>query len=166
MLNKNRVSQILLHGLFLLLAYILQAAVMPYLPVFGVCPVVLPIAAVGTGLFEGSFRGGIFGLIAGMLCDVSFNMPTVLFTVVLTIVGIITGVLAESIMARGFPSYFLCSLGALLLVGFCQCFSLIFFRDASAVTVVITLAGQTLYSIIFTIPFYFVSRAIGRGVLA
>ena len=122
----------------------------------------LPIAVAGIATFEGSSRGGGYGLLAGALCDISFNQPVFVMTVTLTLVGIVIGMLSETVMAKGFPTFFLGSLAALILTAFVSLFSLLFFNNVDVSTLLRTAARQTLYSMIFTIPLYFIVRSLGR----
>lgn len=154
------------HILFIIIVYIIQSMVFTYLPINGVFPVLLPIAVVGIATFEGSFRGGGYGLLAGMLCDVAFNQPVAVMTVALTIIGSVVGILSETIMARGFPTYFLCCAGVLVLTSLVSMFSLMFFSNVEFSALVQTGMLQTLYSIIFTLPIYPVVRALGRNVVS
>jgi hypothetical protein len=154
------------HIIFIIAIYILQSMVFTYLPIGGVVPVLLPIAVVGIATFEGSSRGGGYGLLAGLLCDISFNQPVIVMTVTLTVVGIVIGVLSETIMARGFPSYFLGCLGALILTAFVGFFSLLFFNDTDITALLRTAGEQTLYSVVFVFPIYFIVRALGKKVTA
>ncbi len=147
---------------YLLLLYMLQAMVLPRMPVMGVKPLILPLAVAGLALFGGHVTGGAVGLAAGMLCDLSFNQPTVQFTIILTLTGLSLGVLSDTVLAQGFPSYFLCSLGALIVCAACQVVPLVLFHGASIAPLLATAVRQTLVSLIFTVPLYYVSRYIGR----
>jgi len=160
---KIRIPFVLIaHIIFIVAIYILQAMVFTYIPLNGVFPVLLPIAVAGIATFEGSSRGGGYGLLAGMLCDISFNHPVIVMTVVLTLTGIVVGVLSETVMARGFPTFFLSCLAALVLTAFVSFFSLLFFNSVDITVLLKTAAEQTLYSMIFTFPIYFIVRALGR----
>ena len=155
--------RILFYTLFLLSVYALQGEILPHFPIYGYVPVLLPIAVVGTAFFEGSVRGGIFGLFAGMLCDTAFNQPTIVFTIALAIIGIVAGILTETVVVTGFPSFLACCFAAFILTSFIQMFKLLFFDGTSAVSLIITASFQTLYSMIFTLPMYYISRALGRN---
>lgn len=164
-MSKIKIPFVLIaHILFIVIVYILQSMVFTYIPIGGVYPVLLPIAVVGIATFEGSSRGGGYGLLAGMLCDVSFNQPVSVMTVVLTAVGIVVGVLSETIMARGFPTYFLCCAGVLVLTSFISMFSLVFFANVEFSALIRTGVMQAFYSIIFSLPIYPVVRTLGRKV--
>lgn len=166
-MSKVKIPVVLIaHIIFIVIVYIFQSMVFTYIPINGVFPVLLPIAVVGIATFEGSFRGGGYGLLAGMLCDVSFNQPVIIMTVVLTVVGISVGLLSETVMARGFPTYFLCCAGALVLTAFGSMFALVFFTGVEFSALIRTGIEQTLYSVIFTLPLYPVVRSLGRRVAA
>lgn len=152
------------HVIFIIVIYIFQSMIFTYIPINGVYPVLLPIAVVGIATFEGSSRGGGYGLLAGMLCDISFNEPVIVMTVVLTVLGIVVGILSETIMARGFPTYFLSCIGALLLTSFVSMFALVFFNGVDLSALLPTGILQTLYSLVFIIPIYPIVRALGRRV--
>ena len=127
----------------------------------------LPIAVVGIATFEGSFRGGGYGLFAGMLCDISFNQPVMVMTVTLTFVGIVVGLLSETIMARGFSDVFSRAASPRLFsTAFVSFFSLLFFSGVDIMALLRTAGSQTLYSMVFTIPIYFIVRSLARKVTA
>ena len=164
-MSKIKIPVVLIaHIILIVIIYILQSMVFTYFPINGVYPVLLPIAVVGIATFEGGARGGGYGLLAGMLCDVSFNQPVAVMTVALTFVGIVVGVLSETIMARGFPTYFLCCAGVQVLTSFVSMFSLVFFTNVEFASLMQTGMLQALYSLIFTLPIYPAVRALGRKV--
>ncbi|HHT17873.1 MAG TPA: hypothetical protein GXZ77_09240 [Papillibacter sp.] len=154
---------LILHIVFIVAVYMLQAMVFPYLPVGGYVPVLLPIAVVGIALFEGAFRGGGYGLLAGMLCDVAFHQPVLAMTITLTAIGIACGVLSETILARGFPSYIVCCFAALMLTSFVSMFSLLFYAGVDPFSLFQIALGQSLYSLIFACPLYFFVRLLARS---
>ncbi len=153
---------LLWHVLLVAALYILQACVFPYVPILRTVPLLLPPAVVGIALFEGSVRGGVFGLFAGMLCDVSFNQPTIVFTIALTLIGVVMGILAETVVARGFPSYMVFSLVAVAIIAFLQMFKLLFIDGVLVMAILWTFLLQTLLSLILAFPLYFVIRAVSR----
>lgn len=58
-------------ALFLLLAFLLRASVMPYLAIDGVTPNLILAVVVMTALRQGAARGGAFGLVAGFVVDIA-----------------------------------------------------------------------------------------------
>ena len=161
--SKNMaVIRVLILLPYLLILYILQSMVFTHLPLLGVKPMILPVAVAGASLFKGPVSGGVFGIFAGMLCDLSYNQPTIQFTIMLTLLGIAIGLLADTALVRGFPSFLLCSAIMLLACSLLQALPLTFFRGLKLAPLLDTGLRQTLYSLVFTIPLYYVSRFLSR----
>ena len=144
--------------LTMLLCYFLQSAVFSRLHIFGVSPLLLPLVAVGAGLLGSSGCGGAFGLLCGILCDAALGGGGLLFTVALTVMGFFSGFLGEFLLARGFPSYLLLSVGALLLSAFLQMFRLLVFDHVPAWGLIRVGLLQSLASAVFILPLYFCLR--------
>lgn len=159
---KKKIKRILAHILFLFVLYILQTSVFTHLRLFGVFPLILPLAVVGIGLFEDGFSGGVWGIVAGLLCDMSIADSSVLFTISLAAIGFFTGFLSEFIMTRGFPTYFVLSVIVLALLAFLQMFRYLVFDDVGFKILSRVAVNQTLYSAIFIIPVYYPVKRVTR----
>ena len=160
--RQRALIKILIVVPYMLVLYILQAMVFPYLRIGGAAPLILPLTVSGAALFNGRVPGGVMGIFAGMLCDMSFNQPTIVFTITLAIAGILLGALSDSLLVRGFPSYFLCSVGILVLCTFVQMVPLLFFRQVALAPLLDTAWRQLLYSVVFILPMYYLSRFVSR----
>lgn len=162
--SKQNVKRVLLHVILLLVLYILQTSVFTRFRLFGVYPMLLPLAVVGIGLFEDGLWGGIWGIAAGVLCDISIADSFFMFTVTLAVIGFFSGFFSEFILARGFPSFFVLSLISLVLIAFLQMFKyLVFYRISFMVLSKVALF-QILYSALFIIPVYYPVRRITRRI--
>jgi len=144
--------------------YVFQGVVFPFMRLNGLVPLLLPIAGTGIALYEGRYTGGIAGLFAGILCDVSFNQPAGIFTVFLTLTGLIVGTLADTVILRGFVTYFISCSVVLVISAFVQMFPLIISSYQSIpVYLLLSIAiQQTIYSLIFALPIWFFIRALGN----
>ena len=162
MQRRRLFTDILLHAALILTVYVFQALVFPHITALRLAPLLLPLATVGTAVFEGRMRGGIFGVFAGIFCDVAFTQPVASMTVLLMLAGLIIGFLSETIIARGFPAYFVCGLLVLVVSSFVQMFSLLFFQGIPATVLLPTAGYEILFSMIFSVPLYFVSRRLGH----
>lgn len=161
--SKKIIVRVLVILPYLLFLYILQGMVFPRLPVFGSVPLLLPMAVVGIAIYGGRISGGAFGLLAGMLCDLSFNQPTIQFTLILTFLGLFIGYLSDTVIVTGFPSYIVCSLGVLLVSGFFQAFRPLFFESAPFRPLLSIGLRQTVVSLLFVIPMYYLNRFVSRA---
>ena len=164
MKKKALIISIFLHALLLTTVYVFQGVIFPFMRLGGLVPLLLPVAATGIALYEGRYTGGIAGLFAGVLCDISFNQPTGVFTVLLTLTGLIVGTLADTVILRGFVTYYICCTAVLIISAFVQMFPLILFPsyDISIYAMIPTAIQQTIYSLILALPIWFFVRALGN----
>ena len=161
MKQRTRVISIFLHVLLLMVVYVFQGMILPYMRLYGFVPLLLPIAATGVAVCEGRDTGGIFGLFAGILCDVSFGEPAGVFTVLLTITGLIIGTLADTIITRRFATFLIFSAAVLAVSAFVQMFHLLFFAGVLLQPLISTAIRQSVYSILFAFPLWFFVKALG-----
>ncbi|MBQ3404347.1 MAG: hypothetical protein IJG63_02890 [Oscillospiraceae bacterium] len=159
---KKALMVTVLYLLFLIFVYLCQTFFLCGLKVFGARPLLLPVAAVGIAAFGGSVKGGAYGLVAGMLCDFSMQRPAIMFTLLLTACCICVGYLYDTVIAGGFPGYAVCSLGVLIISACFQMFSPLVYDGESFLALLSIAVPQTLYSLLFTLPFYFILRALHR----
>jgi len=152
---------IFLHALLLMTVYLLQGMVFPYLKLFGIVPLLLPIVCTGVAVYQGRVAGGIVGIFAGMLCDISFNEPTGVFTVLLTLTGLLIGLLADTVMARGIASYLICCAAVLTVCAFVQMFPLLFLEKVPSAPLMTMAFRQTVYSLFYAFPIWFFIRGLG-----
>ena len=156
------IVSIVLHAVLLMIVYILQGMVFPYLKFFGLVPLLLPIVSTGAAVYQGRIAGGIVGIFAGILCDVTFNEPVGMFTVLLTFTGLFVGALADTVMARGAATYYISCVFVLAISAFAQMFPLMFFDDVPSRPLLIMAVQQTVYSLVFAIPIWFFVKALGK----
>ena len=160
--RRAKVISIILHVLFVVIVYVFQGMVFPYLRVYGMVPLLLPIVCAGIAVYEGCHAGGIAGLFAGILCDASFNEPVGVFMMMLTLTGLFIGALADTVLTRGFVSYFLSCVFILMLSAIVQIFPLIFFAGIPYMPLLTVALWQTAYSLIFALPLWLIVRALGK----
>ena len=162
MKRRSIIISILLHALLLILVYIFQSMIFPFIRLLGLAPLLLPIVSTGVAVYEGRDAGGITGLFAGIFCDISFNEPVGLFTVLLTITGLLIGTLADTTITRGFVTYLLCCAAVLSASAIAQIVPFLFIRNAPIQPLISTAIQQTIYSLVFTLPIWFFVRALGK----
>jgi len=164
MKKKALIISILLHALLLITVYVFQGVIFPYMRLGGLVPLLLPVAAAGIALYEGRYIGGVYGLVAGILCDISFNQPAGVFTVFLTLTGLIVGTLADTVILRGFVTYYISCAAVLVLTALVQMFPMIVLPtyNIPAYVLLPTAIRQTVYSLILAFPIWFFVRALGN----
>ena len=152
---------VLYHALLLILVYLFQGMILPYLRLYGLTPMLLPIVGTGVAVYEGRDAGGVVGIFTGILCDVSLNAPVGLFTVLLTFTGLIVGNLADTVLVRRFATFLICCVVVLAISAFAQMFALLFFENVPPQALISIAIRQTLYSLLFAFPLWFAVRALG-----
>ena len=160
--RRSLVVTVIFHALALVIVFVFQGVIFPYLRLFGFVPLLLPIVSTGAAVYEGRYVGGVTGIFAGILCDVSFNEPAGVFTVLLTITGLLIGMLADTVMTRGFATYLLSCIVVFAVSAFAQIFPLMFFENVLPRPLLVTALWQTVYSMIFVFPLWFFARAMGK----
>ena len=161
-IETDRIFRALWYAVVILVSYLLQAMVFPYLPVFGAKPLILPVSAMAIAVYEGHVRGGAWGLAAGVLCDCALNQPTIQFTLTLLVLGVGVGLLGETLLNRGYASYAVTCAAGLLLCALIQTLRPLLYGGANLFLVLGISLVQTLYSMIFSIPAYLSVRRISR----
>jgi len=164
MKKRTLIITILLHALLIVSVYVFQGVVFPFMRLNGLVPLLLPIASTGIALYEGRYTGGIAGLFAGILCDISFNHPVGVFTVLLTISGLIVGTLADTVILRGFVTYYISCAAVLIVSAFVQMFPLMVnpFINIPLQSLIAIAIQQTVYSLILALPIWFFVQSLGR----
>ena len=159
-IDGKGIMKVLKYAGLLFLLYILQAAVFTHIRLFGVKPLILPVAIMCAALFEGMTAGGIVGLAAGILCDMSFNQPALQFTIFMTALGFAAGYLFETVLSTSFTSFLICTTAALFVCAVIQFFGIVVYNGADILSVLKTAVIQTVYSAVFIVPLYYVVRRI------
>ena len=69
MTRRDFILKWLLYALALLPVLLLEIYIFPWIPIFGIIPSLLPIAAITVAMLEGPVAGAGFGLFVGILSD-------------------------------------------------------------------------------------------------
>jgi len=163
MKKKALTSSILLHALLLIIVYVFQGAIFPFVRIGGLVPLLLPVVVTGIALYEGRYVGGLSGLFAGILCDISFNQPVGTFTVFLTVVGLGVGTLSDTVLLSGFITYYISCAAVLIVSAFIQMLPILAMPNNVQLSVLMTtLIWQTVYSLVLAFPIWFFVRALGK----
>ena len=106
----------LFYALALLPVWWLEVYVLNRFPVFGVIPMLLPVAAVTVAVLEGTVAGAGFGLAVGILSDAVCYGGGGGMTLGLCLLGWGSGAAAQYVLRRNFGGCLLCSATALAVI--------------------------------------------------
>jgi len=163
LIDLQKVRKAAIHLICIVLAVWLQTMVLSQVKLFGVKPFFLPAVVAAIALWEGGAWGGVLGMFTGAYCDMCSCDSTVLYLILFTAFGFFIGLLADFLMNRSFASYLLLTITALLITALCQIVPLWIFRGTTFGPLLGTALLQTLWSLPFTVPVYFIAkRLVGR----
>ena len=158
--RRAAIITVILYAVLLLVVYIFQSMIFPFIRIAGLVPLILPIVSTGIAVSGGRLAGGVSGLFAGIFTDLSFNQPLALFTVILTFTGVGVGTVADTIFTKRFGTYFISCTAVLALCALVRLLPLLVAGAAPVFVLFNTALWQTAYSLAFTMPIWFAIRKI------
>ncbi|MBQ9664306.1 MAG: hypothetical protein IJV40_14260 [Oscillospiraceae bacterium] len=159
--EKINIGKVLRYGLYLIVLLIVQNILFTQLRLFGVCPMVLPAAAVAMGMFEGATWGPLFSLLLGIFADMAFVENSVFFTLVFPAVSFVAAFISNFYINRRFFAYMGAALFGLLLTAAGQLLKTAA-SDTFSPVMVETALLQTLWSLPFAVAVYFPPARLSR----
>lgn len=152
-LSRVKVRRVLKYALYLFLALLMQNMLFTQLRIAGVCPMILPAAAVAVGMFEGPIWGAVLSLILGLFADMAFVENMILFTVLFPAISFATGFFSTFFINRRFFAFMGAAFLGLLVTALVQMLHIVALDTFSPVMFRVVLL-QTLWSLPFAVPAY------------
>lgn len=106
----------LAYSLALLPVWFAQAYLLSSYPLFGVRPMLLPLAAMAVATLEGPVAGAGFGLAVGLLFDTQLTGAAGAVVLLLPLLGVAAGAVTRYGLRQDFLGCLLCSAGALVIL--------------------------------------------------
>lgn len=119
MTRKDFLTKWFIYTMAFLPVWFLEAYVFSRVRLFGVSPMLLPLAAVTVAVLEGGTAGGAFGLFVGTVCDAMYHTGGAM-TLGITLLGVGAGITAQYRVRQSLLGCFICSAGALFLLDLCR----------------------------------------------
>lgn len=113
MTRRDFLLKWLLYALALLPILLLNLYVLPWFPLFGTIPTLLPVAAITLAVLEGPVAGAGFGLFVGILSDALIPGVPGAMTLGLTLLCLAAGAAARYGIHQNFSGCLICSASAL-----------------------------------------------------
>ena len=152
------------YGLGLLLVWLVDFHILPYLSFLGVSPMLLPVAVAVVAVLEGSNGGTGFGMAAGLVWALLSPGGSAWMVMSLALGGMLAGILSQFALQRSLPGSFLCA-GLLLILLDAGRILHELLSDTAAVRVMLPLAAaEIVLSFLWTPLLYLVFRRIYRRV--
>lgn len=164
MTRQAMILKWLVYTLALFPVWFLETAVLRRWPVFGVFPVLLPLAAVAVAMLEGAVAGAGFGLATGLLCYVVYYGTGSSMIIGVTLMGACAGMVSQYGLLQNFWGYLLCSAGAMSSLDLLRVVWRLLAGVAPLNVLVRVAVPEALWSIVFTPFIYLLFRAVHRRV--
>ena len=115
MTRRDFLTKWLIYVLAFLPVWFLESYVLSRVKLFGVSPMLLPLAAVTVAVLEGGAAGGAFGLFVGAVCDAMYHTGGAM-TLGMTLLSAAAGITAQYRVRQNLVGCFICCAPALLLL--------------------------------------------------
>lgn len=109
MTTRDQLFKWLCYALGVVPVWLAETQLLNRVPLFGVIPVLLPLAAVAVALWEGARRGALFGLCLGIIADATYPGVPGGMTLGLCLLGFFAGALSQYGVRQTFVGYALCA---------------------------------------------------------
>jgi len=116
MTTKDFVIKWTVYALILLPVWFLEAYLLSELPLFGVKPMLLPLAAMAVAILEGASAGAGFGLAVGVLFDAMAPGVPGAAILLMALLGLGAGLLAQYVLRQDLWGCLICSALALIAI--------------------------------------------------
>ena len=107
MTKRDTIIKWIIYSVIIVFIMMIQLTGLTRLRVFGVHPMIMPLAAAAVAVFEGPRSGGIAGFFIGFMCDALIPPSTIFFTLCFMSAGILIGYLTDYMFKRNFITAFM-----------------------------------------------------------
>ena len=113
MTRQDHLKKWISYGIALVLTALLQGLIFSRLRLFGVIPMLLPLALTAVAVLEGSGAGGGFGLAVGLVWTLSYPLGWGGAVIGMTLAGAAIGSVSQYVLSQSLPGCMLCGAGLL-----------------------------------------------------
>lgn len=113
MTTHDQLFKWLCYALGVVPIWLAETQLLNRVPLFGVIPVLLPLAAVAVALWEGARCGAVFGLCLGVIADATYPGTPGGMTLGLCLLGLLAGAACQYGVRQSFVGYALCAAAAM-----------------------------------------------------
>lgn len=142
------------YGLALLPVWFCECFLLNRIPILGVIPMLLPLAAVAVAVLEGTVAGAGFGLAVGILCDAVYFGTNGAMTIGICVAGMLAGALAQNLLRQNLLGCLLCSLLALAAIDGVRILVRLLLGKGELGAMLALAGREILISMIFVFPVY------------
>lgn len=149
MTRRDHILKWLLYALALLPILVLDLYVLPWFPIFGTVPTLLPVAAITVAVLEGPAAGAGFGLFVGILSDAFIPGVPGAMTFLLSLLGMAAGAAARYGVRQDLLGCLLCSAGTLAVIDLIRVTAFLLRGRASLLELLAVALPEIFWSLVF-----------------
>ncbi len=160
MTQRDYIHKWLVYALGLVPVWLLDACVLPRYPLWGVTPMLLPLAAAAVSVLEGAYAGTGFGLGVGLLWELAYPGGFGGLVFYMALAGMAMGAVSQYALSQSFPGCFICAAGTLGLLDLLRMARLLFINAAGPSELLQAAVPEVLWSLAWTPLVWLLFRAI------
>ena len=164
MTRRDLIHKWLVYALGLLPLWLLDDYILPRYPLFGVTPMLLPVAAAAVAVLEGAYAGAGFGMAVGLLWELAYPGGFGGLVLGMALAGMAIGALAQYALSQSFVSCLLCSAGVLAMIDGARIVRYLFVQAETLDVLLQVAASEIAVSLCFTPFIYLLFRMVFRRV--
>jgi len=160
MTQRDYIHKWLVYALGLVPVWLLDACILPRYPLWGVTPMLLPLAAAAVSVLEGAYAGTGFGLGVGLLWELAYPGGFGGLVFYMALAGMAMGAVSQYALSQSFPGCFICAAGALGLLDLLRMARMLFINAADLSELLRVAVPEFLWSMAWTPLVWLLFRAI------
>ena len=164
MTRRDQIHKWFFYALALLPVWLVDEYVLNRIPLFGVIPMLLPLAVVAVAVLEGSVPGTGFGMAVGLLWELASPGGSGILVFGMALAGMLTGSIAQYALSQSFISCLLCSAGVLAMIDGARILRALFIQMDTLDVLLQVAVPEILISLCFTPFIYLLFRMVFRRV--
>lgn len=164
MTRRDFIYKWTVYALGLLPIWLLDACILPLIPLWGTIPMLLPLAVAAVAVLEGAYSGTGFGLAVGLLWELAYPGGFGGQVFFLASAGMAMGAVSQYALSQSFAGCFLCSAGVLGVLDLLRVSQWLFINAADLSDLLQVAVPEFLWSLAWTPLVWLLFRAIYRRV--
>lgn len=164
MTRRDHIHKWLIYALGLLPVWLLDAYILPRYPLWGIVPMLLPLAVAAVAVLEGAHAGAGFGMAVGLLWALAYPGNFGSRVILMALAGLVAGAVSQYALNQSLPGCLICAAGMLALVDGLRVLRGLVTNAASLSAMLQVAIPEWLLSLAWTPLVYLLFRAIFRRV--
>ena len=160
MTRRDLIQKWAVYGLGLVPIWLLDACILPRYPLWGVVPMLLPLAAAAVAVLEGASAGTGFGLVVGLLWELAYPGGFGGLVLYMALAGMAMGAVSQYALSQSFLGCLICAGGALGLLELLRMARMLFINAAGLSELLQVAVPEFLWSLAWTPLVWLLFRAV------